>query len=255
MQYLSNLPQYLDNFANNIQKQAIESLLKDSPIYYYCLIADIIRIEGVEGFEMLLSGKHCIFEKDYAMFRYKVNKLFVNPRLEKYLDSGEIDWLITNAIGQWGKFAEDYPNETFLTIRKRIRDHEYFRQSITKAMLDENIILFEQYFKKVIPHQYLYGRYLSREKELLKKKMLNIFSYPYYIYYSFMKAVNFRLSVISIGNRPYFMAPLKPGQEYTSNLYRNGYNIKYDVPNELYKGNTIVTKNYSFENGHKSNIY
>lgn len=215
----------------------------------------MIRIEGVEGFEKCLNMTHSIFQRDYAKFRYKINRLFINPRLEKFLESDEIDMIIVNAIGQWGKFAEDHPSETFLAIRKRQMDHEYFRQEITKAMLDENLILFERYFKKVIPQHFIYGKYFSMEKEFLKKKMLNAFRFPIYVYFCLMKASYFRYSILSIGNRAYFFAPLKEGSEYTWVKYRHGYNIKYDVPNELYKGSTIVSFNTSYSTGTRNNLY
>ena len=72
-------------------------------------------------------------------------------------------------------------------------------------------------------------------KSIKAKGFLNQF---YFIYYSIFKSFVFSLNFLAIGNKNYFIQAFKTNEDYTSGLYIHGSNMKYDVPSELYKGDT-----------------
>lgn len=68
--------------------------------------------------------------------------------------------------------------------------------------------------------------------------------------------LSFKFSIdgYAMGQRRYRLSWSRPGWEYTSKLKYHGFNLKWDVPNELYKGD--LSRPYLDENGalHK-NMY
>eukprot|EP00340_Litonotus_pictus_P001740 CAMPEP_0170516388 /NCGR_PEP_ID=MMETSP0209-20121228/2614_1 /TAXON_ID=665100 ORGANISM="Litonotus pictus, Strain P1" /NCGR_SAMPLE_ID=MMETSP0209 /ASSEMBLY_ACC=CAM_ASM_000301 /LENGTH=425 /DNA_ID=CAMNT_0010801253 /DNA_START=918 /DNA_END=2195 /DNA_ORIENTATION=+ len=235
-QYILSVKSYLDGFLNNSQREYIADLYKDSQIYYYDALAKSIQAKGVQGFIESIQFKSDIHVQDYNAFKYKINSLYANPRLQKYLDSAKIDYIITDAINQWRKLIS-WDTEPELNLRKRKYDFDYLRQDITLAMLEENILIYERYNQKVKTHGFLYNYYFE---EAAKSMIANKFTYPFkrvmFLKYSIFDAFVFRLNFMSIGKKPYLTSMFMKGEEYKINKWLHGYNIKYDVPMELYKG-------------------
>lgn len=255
-QFHNSLPIILGNMFNNKQTEYIIDLLNNSSTYYYNLFVETLIKEGKNSFESLINLDHNVFHREYAKFRYKFNKLYLNNNLSPYLDTGEIDILILNVINQWSSFIKNNPDKPELNIRKSPVDHIYFSQDITKALIEENIILHHRYNSIVRPYQYLYTKFISNETEQLNRKYFKYNKFKKalkYCYYYISKSFLFKYNCVSIGRKRYLIYYTKPGSEYSGNVYRYGYNIKYDVPMELYKGN--INSTYFYNGSFRTDIY
>ena len=139
--------------------------------------------EGKNSFENLIELNHNIINREYAKFRYKFNKLYLNKRLARYLDSGEIDISILNVTNQWAYLINKDDKNCELRIRKYFPDHIYFSLDITKAFLEENLILHHRYNSRVYPYQRIYNRFFLNESKQLNQKFFSGFSLHYYLKY------------------------------------------------------------------------
>jgi hypothetical protein len=77
---------------------------------------------------------------------------------------------------------------------------------------------------------------------------MNIFErfYLHAVYIPFI-AFKFSLDYYALGKQRYFSKYSAPGWEYKSRVKYQGFNLKWDVPSELYKGD--LRKDYIDEYG------
>lgn len=240
---------YINKFANNYQRDYLLNFYGESSIYYYDQIIKLLNQNGMsELIEFLdLNTQSFIFE--YNKFLFKINSLYINPKLSKYIDNGSIDYLIGDVINQWAKLIH-FKNQPEINIRRRIVDFEYFKQDITQAFLESNILTYERYNKKVFPSQVVYSYFFLISKKLFFiNHFLSLYSKLKFTKFSIFDAFVFRIDFFTIGSKPYFISYNRPGLEYPKKLFYWGYNIKYDVPMELYKGNVdrVWIDPYTFE--------
>jgi hypothetical protein len=165
---------------------------------------------------------------------YKLNKLYLNKKLSNLLDNNTIDFEVYNVLNQWRDLSVRYI-DTFISIRKRNIDGRYFERPMTQAMLDECILFFHKYNKQVRLEQYVY-RYVVFEN-LQKKYKFSILERIYYTFYYWpVHTFNFSSDGLSMGQSRTFTRFGAAPWEHSKNLKYHGYNPKYDVPMELYKG-------------------
>jgi hypothetical protein len=188
------------------------------------------------------------YYRECTKYIYKINKLYTNPRLSIHLDKGTIDYEIADAMIQWDKIFNKHSN-SWVEIRRNAYDNEWFIQPITLAMLDENIIFYNKYFKRVHFEQHIFN-HLNRYAltQIMYKKMSNIFEKVYfYLYYRPFLAFIFNIDYYTIGKIRHNNYLFKQGWEYSSKDWIWGSNLKWDVPDELYKGNQ--NQSFYYETG------
>src|SRR5690606_1459108 len=66
----------------------------------------------------------------------------------------------------------------------------------------------------------------------------------YKLYFNPFKAFKFSIDYWAMGRKKYIMSWFRTGWEYSSKQWIYGTNLKWDVPDELYKGNDNVRKFY-----------
>jgi hypothetical protein len=174
--------------------------------------------------------------KEYFKLDYKFNKLFVNKHLKNYLDDGSIDYYVNDILKQWYHLITRHGTDTYLSIRKEPIDYLYFQQPITKALFDENILLYHKYNKQVHFEQHIY---ISCIKDLKKDfgKRLKGFEKLKGLYFHLFKAFRFSNDGLNMGRLRRWGYMNRNPWEYDNKLVYHGYNTKWDVPQELYKGN------------------
>lgn len=238
---------YLDKHLNNYQKETAFRTLRNSSMYYYQLFFENLKKianSSSQNNKNVNIKTDDFLAKDYNRFSYKINKMFLNPHLAAKLDDGTIDYDIMDALNQWYKFSLKY-DDACLFLRKKPIYFEYFRQPITLAMLDENIVLFNKYTNKVSLEQNIYRTYLYPKMASMKHKK-NQWQRLYYMYYRYCIAFKFAIDFWQIGFRKALTTYFVEGQDKDSSKFVHGYNLKWDIPMELYKGN--FQRNYYLDN-------
>ena len=212
-------------------------VIENASIYFYDAFAKEVKENGLQGFKNYIEINESPFIlKHFSQLLYKINKLYINPYLHKYSHTIEIDYKIGDAIKQWNYIRKSNSNVE-INLKKRTRDYEYFNQDITKAMLQENIISYQRYHEKVTMSSSFYNIYLHSLNSTFEKNHFNSITKKISsIWYSYMKAYVFCYNYMTIGTKNYMNFNLKNGEDYSYSKKFIGYNIKYDVPMELYKG-------------------
>lgn len=137
--------------------------------------------------------------------------------------------------------------DPYITVRRKSYDFEFFNLPLTKAFFHENILIFNKYHKRIYFENYLYNYYNSHLLYFLLSNKLKGFGYFYHnIYYRFFKSFRFESDYYTIGKRRTIMRISLRPWEWKSNQFVHGYNLKWDVPMELYKGD--VRRTYWWEN-------
>lgn len=190
----------------------------------------------MEEFINIIECENKFHNKELLKYLYKVNTLYINNKLQKYLHNGVIDYLIGDALDQWDKLSS-WENIAELKIRHTVYDYDYLRQDITQALMESNIIFYERYTKLVKYQNYFYRNFNYLFVRLFKANHFNSISKKLkFKKFSIFDAFVFRLNFITIGYRRYYYFWFKTAEEYEKFQKYHGYNIKYDVPMELYKG-------------------
>lgn len=239
-QYFNNLDKLLDKVFNNHQKYYVKSLLNDSSIYFYDKIVDSAKFFEPENF--LTQINQNFIQVEYARFYHKINKIYCNPEMSLSLDKGSIDIEILDVFKQWKSINKKY-NDPHIKVRRDFSDWEYFSLPLTRAMLNENILLCHKYNKQVEMEQYIYNYFVFITYDLFKIKKLgrNIFSILYfYLVYSPFYAFKFSIDYFAIGQRKQLLRHVSTGHEMEVNQWMHGTNLKWDIPTELYKKQTIT---------------
>jgi hypothetical protein len=143
--------------------------------------------------------------------------------------------------------------DSFISIRKESTDYVFFQQNITKALFDENIYFYHKYNKQVHLEQKIHIAYLKVFLYPQFKTKLTYLQKIYSTYYSFIKSYRFSSDGFNMGRLRYHSFFLRLPWEFESNLKYHGYNLKWDVPQELYKGN--LQSDYSIQGLKYKNIY
>lgn len=127
--------------------------------------------------------------------------------------------------------------DPYLAMRRKFYDFEFFNQHVTQAFLDEKIIIFHKYHKRIFFENYLYNFYNSQLLYFFINQKLKGYKYYYHnIYYRFFKAFKFESDFYTIGKRKTIFKLSTRPWEWQSNQFVHGYNLKWDIPMELYKG-------------------
>jgi hypothetical protein len=134
-----------------------------------------------------------------------------------------------------------------ITVRRKSYDFSFFDLPATNAFFNENILLFNKYNKKIYFENYLFNYYNSQLVFYLIRNKLKGYRYFYHnYYYKIFKSFRFESDFYTIGQRKtIFRLSLRPW-EWKSHQFIHGYNLKWDVPMELYKGD--FRKVYWWEN-------
>jgi hypothetical protein len=173
--------------------------------------------------------------------------------LKNYLDDGSIDYLIHDILKQWEFLISKHGIKASLGIRKEVTDYNYLDLPITKALFDENILLYHKYNKQVQLEQHIYIKFLKFYLKGKYDKKFTVLQRFYGVYYSAIKAYKFSNDGINIGRYRRILYIMYPPWEFTGKLKYHGYNLKWDVPHELYKGN--LESEYEILGIHYKNIY
>jgi hypothetical protein len=119
-------------------------------------------------------------------------------------------------------------------------------------MFDENITFYNKYFKRAHFEQFIYNVFNMMALKVLYKKKINSILRKIYFkwYYSPFKAFLFSIDYYTIGKNKYKYFVAKEGWDFSSRDWIYGANIKWDVPDELYKGDQ--RRNYYYRDWSKS---
>jgi hypothetical protein len=232
-QLWNTLDKTLDNIFNNYQKESTLITIGDSGIYFYDSF-----IEAIKANDQTLGFPNTgdFLKNEFNRFKYKINKLYVNPRLSLHLDKGTIDHVIIDALRQWNCLYQNH-YQGFIAIRRRYYDNEWMMQNITMAMFDENITFYNKYFKRVHFEHFIYKNFNENLYVVLHTKKFNtVFKKLYFLYYRLFEAFLFHNDYYTIGKIKFRHSFLREGWDYTSKQWTFGANLKWDVPDELYKG-------------------
>lgn len=234
-QFWNNIEKTLDKILNNYQKTYTIEMLRDSSICYYDSYVEAIKAnDQTLGFPN--TGK--LIPSELTKFLYKINKLYVHPSMSLALDKGTIDSEVLDALTQWKKlFSKHYT--PYIALRREVYDNEWLRQPITIAMLEENIIFYNKYFKRVHFEHFFHNHMNASALGFLYKKKINslIQKLYFHVYFRPFKAFLFHIDYYTIGKYKYKFYYFKDGWDYQSKDWTYGSNLKWDVPDELYKGN------------------
>lgn len=244
-QFWNSMDNVLDPIFNNFQKNLAVSNLGDSSIYYYDLFVEAIKSNDQRN-KFPNTGN--VIAQEYTKFMYKINRLYVNPKLALSLDKNTIDHEVIDALEQWNKvyLKHDSP---YIGIRRLEYDIEYLSQPITVALFEENITFFNKYFKRVHMEQYILNIFNAYAIDHLKKIKINTMMKKIYyrMYYKPFVAFIFNIDYYTIGQRKYKFSHFREAWDFSRMDWIYGSNLKWDVPDELYKGNTF--RKYTFPNG------
>ncbi len=238
MQYWNSINSTLDKSLNNYQKFYVINLLKDSSIYYYDAFLEAIKANDQnEGF----PNTGGFFWQEYNKFLYKINRVYVNPNMTLSLDKGLIDYELLDAVIQWDQIFRTHDNP-YIGLRRQVYDNEYLRQNITKALFEENIIFFNKYFKRCHFEHFIFNIFNWYHLPKLKRSKLNspFKKIWFYFYFRYFKAFNFSADFYTIGQIKYLFSLSREGWDFSSKDWIYGSNLKWDVPDELYKGDNVT---------------
>lgn len=206
----------------------------------------MIKTDGYYEFEKIFKIQTEICSKDFYRFFHKINKIYVHPLYADKLDEGKIDDELIDAMRQW-HYVFVHNLDPFISIRRKNYDFEFLNKPITRALMDENILIFHKYHKRVYMQNYIYNYYNHQLLYFLIKDKLRGFRYFYHnLYFRFFKAFKFESDFFTIGKRKSILRLSARPWEWQSSLFVHGYNLKWDVPMELYKGD--YRRNYFIEN-------
>jgi len=171
---------------------------------------------------------------------YKLNKVYVHPKMSLSLDKGTIDLELIDALKQWSKIYVKH-EIPYITLRREMYDNEYLNLPITVALFEENVTFFNKYFKRVHFADFIYNAFNMQALNYLTKNKLNTFWKKAYfnLYYYPIKGFKFSFDHFAIGQVKYLNSFAREGWDFTSKDWIFGSNLKWDVPHELYKGNKI----------------
>jgi hypothetical protein len=156
------------------------------------------------------------------------------------LDKGTIDLEVLDALKQWVKIFMKH-NDPYIGIRRESYDFEYLRQPITVALFEENLTFYNKYFKRVHFEHYIMNAFNNVAFEQMYKEKINSpWKKLYFNWYFYpFKGFKFSIDHYAIGQKKYLFSLGREGWDYSSKDWVWGSNLKWDVPNELYKGNNI----------------
>jgi len=162
------------------------------------------------------------------------------------LDKGTIDNEVIDALKQWKKVYDLHDNP-YIGLRRSVYDNEYLMQPVTIALFEENLTFFNKYFKRAHFEHYIYNHFNVKALESLYKNKINspLKKVYFNFYYSPLKAFKFSSDYYAMGKRKYKFSFFRDGWDYTSRDWIYGSNLKWDVPNELYKGNNMTPYYFS----------
>ncbi len=206
----------------------------------------MIKSKGYKYFEDIFKLKTDFGSKEYYRFYHKLNKIYVHPLLANKLDNSEIDDEIIDSMRQW-HYLFLHNLDPFISIRRKAYDFAFLNTPITRALMDENIIVYHKYHKRVYMQNYLFNYYNQQFLYFFIQEKLKGFKYIYHnIYFRFFKGFKFESDFFTIGKRKsVFRLSARPW-EWQSNIFIHGYNLKWDIPMELYKGD--YRRTYFHEN-------
>ena len=255
MQYLNQKNHHLKKYLNNYQLKVVNEILENSSIYYYDAFIKILNQDGVDGFKDFIKLKSEFLIKDYNRFYHKINKLYTNKRLYRYMDEDKIDLMIGNVIYQWKRYVNF--DSMFLIKRNRsFNNFDFFKNPVIQAMLEENVLIYERYSSLIYFNNMFCSNYISNIWNEYKKQYFpSIFSRIKFFKYLVFDCTIFGYNIIGLGSRYYLVKQLKDRLEYSKMKGDIGRNIKYDVPMELYKGEFLNYEYYDDEIGKKITNY
>lgn len=206
----------------------------------------MIKTQGYNEFEKIFRIQTEMSSKEFYRFYYKINKIYVHPLFENCLDNGKVDDIIIDAMRQW-HYVFVHNLDPLISIRRKNYDFEFLNTPVIRAMMDENIIVFHKYHKIVCMQNYLYNYYNHQFLYFLIKDKLKGLKYFYHnLYFRFFKAFKFESDFFTIGKKKSILTLGARPWEWRSSLFVHGYNLKWDVPMELYKGD--YRRTYYIEN-------
>lgn len=164
----------------------------------------------------------------------------MNPRMALLLDKGKIDYEILNHLRQWQKIYIKH-DQPYIGIRREVYDYEYLNLPVTMALFEENITFYNKYFKRVHFEHFVMNLFNNKAyKSLHDEKLNSIWKKIYFNYYYYpFKGFKFSIDHYAIGQKKYLFKYIREGWDFSSKDWIWGSNLKWDVPNELYKGNNI----------------
>lgn len=119
--------------------------------------------------------KHEPFQRIVREFRYRVNRLYTHPMLGDLLDTGEIDYVVLDALEE---FSRVHPRGRLL-IHSDYARQEFMKYPIIKAMLDLNIIFKSKYYDEMtVEHNF----YLQALKKIVDEKLNAMNPYEHFRY-------------------------------------------------------------------------
>ena len=92
-------------------------------------------------------------------FGYKINRLYLNPHMSRYLDNGLIDYEIIEFIKQLFCLQEKNYIPS-IKIRTEEYDYEFLRRDTTRAFFEENITFFHKYNKLVTLQHFIFNHFI-----------------------------------------------------------------------------------------------
>lgn len=246
---------HLKKYLNNYQLKIVNEILENSPIYYYDAFIKILKQDGVEGFKNFISLKSDFLLKDYYRFYHKINRLYTNKRLYKYMDNGKIDVMIGNVIYQWKRYVNF--DSMFLVKRGRnTSDYYFFKEPVIQAMMEERVIIYERYNTQIYFNNMFCSNYINNIWDEYKKTYFSTISSKFkFSKYFLFECYLFGYNLIGIGSRFYTIKQLKDGREYSKAKGDYGRNVKYDIPMELYKGEFLNYNYYDDTSSRSLNNY
>jgi hypothetical protein len=250
VEYWNSIESTLDKSLNNYQKLFVIRFLKDSSIYYYDAFLEALKANDQKE---LFPNTGGFISQEYNKFLYKINRVYVNPNMTLSLDKGLIDYEILDALIQWDEVFRSHENP-YIGLRRKVYDNEYLRKNISQALFEENIIFFNKYFKRAHFEQYIFNIFNWSHLPNMKQNKLNSPFKKIWFYYYFrpFKAFKFSSDFYTIGQIKYLFSLSREGWDFSSKDWIYGSNLKWDVPDELYKGEN--NRNYYLENFQKIKV-
>lgn len=203
-------------------------------------------MNGYQDFEQIFKIQTELGSREFYRYYHKLNKIYIHPLFRDKLDTGEIEHIIIDAMRQW-HYLFIHNLDPFIAIRRKNYDFEFLNSPITRAMMDENIIVYNKYHKRLYFENYLYNYYNHQFLYFFVKDKLKGFKYCYHnLYFRFFKAFKFESNFFTIGKRKSIFRISARPWEWKSSQFVHGYNLKWDIPMELYKGD--YRRSYMYEN-------
>jgi hypothetical protein len=250
-QYYNQIEIILDKTFNNFQKHYLTHFIGNSGVYFYKLFLEQLKANDPTKFTNL----EIMLEKEIKRFLFKINKFYLNPHMSSSLDKGLIDHEFFDAMKQWRHIYNVFSN-AWIGIRRKLYDNQFIQLPLTRALLEEGILFEHKYHKRVAMEHYIYFKFLLILFRSLKNEQIKTsFWKPFYFqYYNVVEAYRFNSNWYTIGNKKSIGFYDKLGWEWEANEWIHGINLKWDVPDELYKGSHNI-KFYSPEWGVMKNVY